>query len=275
MSALLLGLGAGLGWGVSDFLGGLASRRGAIFAVLALAQLAGSALLACILLAVRPEIPSAPALGWGLAAGLAGAVGVAALYRGMAVGSIGIVAPISAMAVIVPVAVGLARGERPAALVSLGIVVAIVGSILAGRSPGPTGGSSGAGLATIAALGFGWGFVFIDIAAEEGAIWAFSMARLASTVLLVGAALVVMGLPLLARRVAALAMTAGTIEAGSGLAFAAATTVGLLSVVSVLSSLYPAVTVALAFVILGERLGRVQWVAVALVLAGVAAIAAG
>lgn len=274
MSALLLGLGAGVGWGVSDFLGGLASRRAALLAVLTVSQLAGLVLMLGVLAVTTPSIPGASALGWAVLAGLAGGAGVFALYRGMAIGSISIIAPISALAVIVPVAVGLARGERPDRVVMFGIVLAIVGSVLAGRVPGEAS-ARGVGTAVLAALGFGWGFVFIDLAAEDGAIWAFATARGTASIAILAAALAVLGIPVLRREVALLSGAAGSVEACAGLAFAAATTVGLLSVVSVLSSLYPAVTVGLAYVVLGERLGRVQWVAVALVLAGVAAIAAG
>jgi len=274
VSALLLGLGAGFGWGISDFLGGLASRRGPLIAVLTVSQLAGLVLMFAILATATPALPSAPALGWAVLAGLAGGIGVFALYRGMAIGSISIIAPISALAVVVPVAVGLARGERPEDLEMVGIVLAIIGSVLAGKVPGKAS-TSGVGIAILAALGFGWGFVFIDLAAEDGAIWAFTTARAAASVAILATALMVLGIPRLAREVAVIAGAAGSIEASAGLAFALATTVGLLSVVSVLSSLYPAVTVGLAFIVLGERLGRTQWLAVSLVLVGVAAIAAG
>jgi drug/metabolite transporter (DMT)-like permease len=112
----------------------------------------------------------------------------------MAIGSISIIAPISALAVVVPVAVGLVRGERPASLVMFGIVVAIVGSVLAGYAPGEAT-TNGVGMAMLAALGFGSGFVFIDIAAEDGAIWAFTTARGASTIAIVAVAVAMLGDP--------------------------------------------------------------------------------
>jgi drug/metabolite transporter (DMT)-like permease len=275
VSALVLGLGAGLGWGVSDFLGGLAGRRARLFAVLTVAQLTGLALMLVVLGLRTPPVPSSAALGWAALAGVSGAIGIVGLYRGLAVGSMSLIAPVSSLAVLVPVVVGLARGERPAPIVAVGLALAIAGSVLAGWAPGAAS-TRGLWLAVVAALGFGGGFVFIDQAAEEGALWAFTASRVASAVIITAVALALLGgVPRIGRPNALLAGAAGLTEATAGLAFAAATTVGLLSVVSVLSSLYPAVTIALAYVVLGERLGPVQRVAVALVLAGVGAIAYG
>ena len=274
MSALFLGVGAGVGWGVSDFLGGFAGRKGRLFAVLAYAQIAGLAVMLGLVAITSPPALGVGASAWAVLAGLSGGAGVIALYRGMAVGSMSLIAPISAMAVVVPVAAGLLQGERPATVVSVGIVLAIMGSVLAGWAPGKAS-TKGLGMAVLAALGFGFGFVFIDIAAESGALWAFTTSRLGSAALIISVAVATLGIPRLRGSVGLLAGSAGAVEASAGLAFAAATTVGLLSVVSVLSSLYPAVTLCLAFVVLGERLGGVQWVAVTLLLAGVGAIAAG
>lgn len=274
MSALFLGIGAGVGWGVSDFLGGLAGRKGRLFAVLAFSQIAGLIVMLTLVAILTPPLLGGMASLWAVLAGLAGGAGVIALYRGLAVGSMSLIAPISALAVVVPVAAGLIQGERPAALVSAGILLAIIGSVMAGYAPGKAT-TTGVGMAVLAALGFGFGFVFIDIAAEEGALWAFTTSRIGSAVLIIGVAAATLGVPRLRRSVAVLASSAGAVEASAGLAFAAATTVGLLSVVAVLSSLYPAITLGLAFVVLGERLGGIQWVAVVLLLAGVAAIAAG
>lgn len=275
MTAALLGLAASLGWGISDFLGGFVSRRARLVEVLLVAQVTGLVVILLVLAARAPALPSMVELGWSVATGFAGAVGIAGLYRALKIGSMSLVAPITALAVLVPVMAGVIGGERPALLVALGLVVAICGSALAGWAPGAAD-TRGLGTAIVAALGFGFGFVFIDRAAEGGVLWAFTGARVTSTLLLGAIALIALGgLPRMSPSTFALSAGTGLVESAAGVSFAAATTIGLLSVVSVLASLYPVVTIGLAFVVLRERLGPAQWTAVILVLSGVVAITMG
>ncbi len=278
MLAILLGLVSSASWGVADFLGGVASRRAPVLAVVALSQATGLVLAGLLLAVLRPEIPTAGDLGLGMLAGLCGVLGLVAFYRGMAIGSISIIAPISALGALVPLVADLARGRSPGALALTGMVVALAGASLAARAPGPAS-RTGAGLALIAALGFGLFFALLgEVASDGSAIWALASARAASAPLAVIGAIVIVGAAgPAALRGATLVMVvvSGILDASANLLFAAGTGHGLVSVVAVLGSLYPVVTVALAGAILGERLSRLQAMGAALALGGVVMIAAG
>ena len=277
MTAIALALGASLVYGLGDFLGGLKSRALHVATVLALSQLAGLAAILVWLLLSEDAFPGGGALGWAAGAGIGGAAGLAALYRGLAIGAMGIVAPISAVAAAVPFTVGVAGGERPGALQVAGIAVALAGVALASREPAAQGGarSAGVGLALVAAAGFGLYFVCMDRAAEESVAWAVASARSVSVVLALGAVFALgASLRPAARHLPAVAAV-GLCDVGANVLFALASTRGYLSVVSVLTSLYPVVTVALAALLLHERIARTQRVGVAGALAGAALITAG
>ena len=191
-----------------------------------------------------------------------------------------VVAPISATAAAVPVLVGLAEGERPSGLQFAGMAIALAGVILASREPIVDGAAppnrTAIGLALVAAAGFGTFFVGLDRASEHADVsWVIVVSRSCSLVLLVIAALAIR--PALPRDGASLATLGmiGVLDLGANGLYALATQEGLLSVVSVLGSLYPAVTVVLARVVLAERVARIQEVGVVLALAGVVAISAG
>ena len=277
MAAILLALGASLSYGVGDFLGGLTSRRAHVLAVLLVSQAAGAAAVAVwVVLAGEPFLGSRATLA-AAAAGLCGGVGLAGLSRGMAIGAMGVVAPISGVAAAIPFTVGIASGDRPSPLQIVGALVALVGLALVSRTSNElgTGIAAGVGLALVAALGFGFYFVFLDIAADDSAPWAVLVARLASStiaLLAVLAARVSLAMP---RRLLIAVLGVGACDVGANVLFALATTRGLVSVVSVLTSLYPAITVALAALLLRERLGPVQLAGAAAVLAGAALLAAG
>jgi drug/metabolite transporter (DMT)-like permease len=189
----------------------------------------------------------------------------------------GVVAPLSSTAAVIPLVVGLATGDRPRALQGMGVAVALVGVLLASREAGEHGGSvsKGAGLALVSAVGFGCFFLAIDKASDSDVLWAVCVNRTVSVALL--------GLALLATRPklglhpADLRMLAvvGVLDILANGFFALAATKGLVSVVSVLASLYPVMTVILARVVLKERLRGVQRIGAALALAGVALISAG
>ncbi|MBA2383101.1 MAG: DMT family transporter, partial [Actinobacteria bacterium] len=199
------------------------------------------------------------------------------LYRGMAIGAMGIVAPISAVAAAIPFSVGVASGERPGALQLVGVLIALLGVGLASRQPVRLGGgrAAGVGLALLAAAGFGIYFVLFDQAADGGLPWAVVTARAASSAIAVGAALAGgIALRVGSRHLPAL-VAIGVCDVGANVLFGLATTRGYLSVVSVLAALYPVVTMALAAVILHERLAACQRLGVAGALAGAALISAG
>lgn len=279
MGALVLALAASLSWGLGDFLGGLASRRVAVATVLALSQGVGLAAVTVGVAVSGAAPPGATELAAACAAGVGGAVGLAALYRGLAIGAMGVVAPISATAAVLPFTVGLATGDRPSAIQLGGVALALMGVVLVSREPAgrelPATRAAGVGLALLAAAGFGTYFVLLDVAADGGAGWAVLGARGTSTVLAVGAVLV-LSAPLRAPRplLPAIALV-GLFDVGANVLFGLAASRGLVSVVSVLASLYPVVTVALARLVLGERLAAGQRLGAAAALAGAALVTAG
>jgi drug/metabolite transporter (DMT)-like permease len=283
--AVAFGLGSSLCWGLADFFGGLQSRKRAMLAVLLVSQGVALALLLPVAFALADEGPSASAVGWAALGGSAGVVALAAFYRGLAIGTMSVVAPISATGAAVPVLVGLAEGERPGVLQVAGMAAALVGVILAARECEPAedagdehraAGRAAIGLALVAAVGFGTFFVGVDKASATAEVpWVIVVSRSCSLVLVLIAALVARpDLPRDAGSVGALAMI-GVLDLGANGLFALATTEGLLSVVAVLGSLYPAVTVVLARFVLAERVSGSQQIGIGLTLAGVIAISAG
>jgi drug/metabolite transporter (DMT)-like permease len=258
---------------------------GAVLAVLLVSQGVALVLLLPFALALADEGPSAAAIGWAALGGSAGVIALGAFYRGLAIGTMSVVAPISATGAAVPVLVGLAEGERPGLLQVAGMVAALAGVILASRESEPSedmgaahrkAGRASVGLALVAAVGFGTFFVGVDRASATAEVpWVIVISRSCSLLLVLVAALVTRpDLPRDAVSFGALAMV-GMLDLGANGLFALATTKGLLSVVAVLGSLYPAVTVVLARLVLAERVSRLQEVGIGLTLAGVVAISAG
>lgn len=277
MLAIGLALAASASWGLGDFLGGLTARRLHVLTVLVVQQVFGLGVAAAWVLLSGDGFPGWTAAGWAGAAGVSGCLGIGALYRGMAIGAMGIVAPISAVAAVIPFAVGIGSGERPGALQVVGIALALVGVAVASREPAHQGGgrSAGIGLALLAALGFGLYFVFADRAADASVPFAVATARGVSLAVALGAALLV-GVSLRPGRSFLPALVViGICDVGANMLFSVATTHGYLSVVSVLSALYPVVTVALAALVLHERVAPSQRAGVAGALAGAALITAG
>jgi drug/metabolite transporter (DMT)-like permease len=276
VTAIALALGASLCWGTGDFLGGLGARRMSTLTVLAVSAFAGLVAVAVLVAVQGDGPPPGEAIALAACAGLAGAVGLGALFRGMAVGAIAVVAPISSAAAVIPVVVGLVMGDRPSGLQLAGMAVVLVGVALASREPG-TGErrlATGVPLALLAALGFGLYFLLMDPASDDGALWAVLVARSASTVAATAVALALRaGLPRAGDL--PLLVTVGIFDASANAMLAVALTKGLVGLVAVLSSLYPVVTVLLARAVLGERVARAQRTGVALALGGVAVIAAG
>jgi drug/metabolite transporter (DMT)-like permease len=276
--AALLALGGALSWGVGDFFGGLASRRLAVLTVLAVSQAIGLAGVALWVVVAGDPVPAVSELLPAAGAGVAGAIGLGALYRGLAVGAMGIVAPISAASPLVPLAFDAFHGLVPTALQWLGIALVLTGIVTLSREPSADGGrrvAAGAGLAVIAAVGFGLFVVGIDAGADESAPWAVVAARSASVFVVVVAALL-SSTSLRPPRTLLLTLVAiGVFDTGANILVAAATTHGAAGVVAVLSALYPVVTVILARIVLGERLSSSRRVGGVVAIAGAALVAAG
>jgi drug/metabolite transporter (DMT)-like permease len=277
--AVLLALVASSCWGVADFIGGLRSRRVALPVVLAFVEGTGLVLVLALIALESEQLPSTRALLLSLAAGLAGVLGLGAFYRALAIGTMSIVAPISATAVALPVVLGVATGDRLSAVTSAGLACAVVGVVLASREADEGTGRAAAGRASIAlalaaAVGFGSYFALSDAAADESVLWLLVVARI--VVLPVLAAIVLVRRPPRPTRPDALALVAaGTLDVSATGLYGLANTKGALSIVSVVGSLYPVTTVLLARAVLGERIRAVQTAGILAALAGVALIAAG
>jgi len=279
--AVVLSLSSSLCWGLADFLGGLQSRRVPVLAVLLVSQLAGLIAIAIGVAIARPHMPDLLDLWPAAAGGLAGAVALGAFYRALAIGTMSIVAPISATSAALPVIVGVATGDRPTAVQLVGIAAAVIGVVLASREldqdvpEKAVSGRASIGLALVAALGFGVFFIGIKGGADISVPWSLLVARATSvTAILIVVLAARIPVPTAPRQLGKLAIV-GVLDAGANGLYAAAATEGLLSVVAVLGALYPVVTVVLARAVLGERVRRIQEVGMVAALAGVALIAAG
>ena len=234
-----------------------------------------------ILIAARGK--GAPDLGRLLPAAAGGLAGIAALtafYRALAIGTMSIVAPIAATGVVLPVAVGVAGGDRPAVVQVVGIIAATAGVVLASREVAAEGEARRISrlsvlLALVAALGFGSFAVGLRPSARADVLWALLSARI-SAVALVAAAFAVRRPRMRGGRSLILPLAAtGILDVSANGLYAVATRHGLLSIVAVASSLYPLVTVLLARVVLGEQVRRIQELGIAAAVAGIVLIAAG
>jgi uncharacterized membrane protein len=275
MFAAALALAAAVSWGIGDFLGGLKSRTLRPIAVLIVAQPIGGALLG-IWVAIRGEGPPGTEVLWASLAAIFGTIGLIAFYRGMAAGALSIVAPIAGAGAAIPVVWGLARGDHPTAYQELGFVAALVGVVLASfeRRPEAARLAAGVGWAAIAMVAFGAYYVPMHAASQGDFLWAAFVFRLTSTALVAAAWLALR--PPSARRADLPALAAiGVLDTGGNVFFAAASEHGLVSVVSILASLYPVVTVLLARAVLHERVHRSQELGIALALSGIVLISAG
>lgn len=282
MLAALLALASSMSWGLADFLGGLQSRRHALLAVLVLSQGAALVVIVVVVAAGAPIEHDAAATAWAAGAGTLGILALTAFYRALAIGTMSIVAPLSATGAAVPVLVGLASGERPQGVQILGMVLALVGVMLAARERADADAHArrtnrtAVLLALVAAVGFGSFFAGMDRAEERADVaWVLLAARAPEVMLLLVVCAVLR--PPLPRSPAALGTIAaiGLLDLLANLLFVLATGRGLLSVVGVLGALYPAVTVLLARAVLHERLTRAQDAGVLVTLVGVVALAAG
>jgi drug/metabolite transporter (DMT)-like permease len=277
--AVILALGAAVAWGAADFLGGLKSRAVATLVVVAFGQATGLVLVAAVVAVRGDDAPETRFFVYAALAGLAGAVGIGALYRGLAVGAMSIVAPITATGAVIPVAVGVGTGERPTGLQGAGLALALGGVVLAARQQGGEDlrgqVAAGVGLALLAALGIGSFLVALDAASEGGVAWALLVQRTVCLgLVLVAAVLVRSDFSFSPADVAPL-LAIGALDMAANALFAVASTRGLVSLVAVVASLYPVTTVLLARVLLGERIAAAQQLGVAGALAGVVLITGG
>ena len=275
--AALLALAASLSWGVGDFLGGVKARVLPSLLVMAASQPFGLAALG-VAVAVRGTGIPGPEVAWSALAAVAGTVGLFAFYRGMAAGAMSVVVPLAAVAAAIPVIWGLAQGDRVSFLQELGFVAALGGGLMTSleRRGDRARFASGTGWAVLALLGFGCYYIPLHASATHDWLWPSLIFR-AVSVTLAWAALLLSRQRVRGVRSHLAALAAiGLLDTGGNTLFAAASSShGLLSVVSVLASLYPVITVLLARLMLGERVQRTQDAGVLLVLVGVVLITAG
>lgn len=272
--AALLALTAAAAYGAGDFLGGLASRREPTTAVVLWSHVVGLMFMLVTAPLIGGEL-TAEALAVGAASGLVGAIAVTLFYRALATGAMSVVAPVAGLlSAAVPVIAGVGGGERPGAIALIGIGLALPAIMLVSRERPEHDAPAAAqvrafGLALVAGLGFGLFFVMLDGAGDGTGIWPLVGARIASVTLFagLGAARLTAAAP--PRAAAVTAVGAGLLDAGANVCYLLALSHGLLSVVSVLTALYPAGTVVLARVVLRERMTRTQQTG--LVVAGLAA----
>ena len=278
IGAVAVALIAAVVYGAGDFLGGLASRRSSTFSVVVWSQAAGFLVLAAAL----PFLPGSPHpadFGWGALCGIAGAAAVGLLYRGLAIGTMGVISPITALlAALIPVVYGVAvRGQTPSALAAAGIAVALVAVIAISAGPVESAARARLGLAEAFGAGalFGVFFVLLAQTRADAGLWPLVGARTASFAAF-GAIGLIARIPIVPARPALRYIVAGGIcDMLANVLYVIAAHGGALAIVAVLTALYPASTVALAAVFLHERLQPVQWAGVALALAGIACITAG
>jgi len=271
---VLLALGAALGWGAADFLGGLKSRTVPMLAVLLVTQTTALLLLIAVLTAFGEPLPARRYLLYAATAGLAEGIGVAALYRGLAVGTMSLVAPVASVAPAVPLVAGLLLGEVPRPLQVVGLLLAVTGVILTScreRTPGQ--GSRKLASSTfyglLSAAGFGVFFVALDAASEGSIPWALFVARSSAVLLLLVFAFSGHFRLALARADVPLLLLIGVLIVAADAMYATATTLGLLGIVAVVGALHTVVTIGLARVFLRERIARWQELGIVACIVGV------
>ena len=279
--AVIFALASAVVYGAADFMGGMATRRSGAFAVVVWSQLAGLLALGLAVAVLQQRLPQAGDLGWGAVGGIGGGTGVVLLYRGLSIGRMSVVAPTAAVfAAALPVLVGVGLGERPHPAAVVGVIVALLAIVLV--SSGPAGpaealstGRARPGLLEAVGAGIGFAVFFVCLAqtAADAGLWPLISARVSIAVAALAAVATRSSLrpaPGSSGRIALV----GLLDTAANLLYLLASRQGLLSLVAVVVSLYPASTVLLARFVLQERLTARQLVGLGAAAAGVALIAA-
>jgi drug/metabolite transporter (DMT)-like permease len=276
--AIVLSLLAAAAYGVSDFVGGVFSKRVSPWSVAFVGALAGSAVVAAFA-AVDGGDPQRADYAWGLLAGVGNGLGTAFLYRGLSSGRMGVVAPVSGVgAALLPVVVGLVSGERPGPVVWMGMLVALPAIWLVASEPAVTetaGPRSGLSDGVLAGLGFGTLFAALAQIPEESGFLPLAFNQLVAAVLIAVVAGALRSAWVPRERAAYAGVISGSLGALATGLFLIATHEGYLTVSAVIVSLYPAFTVLLAFSVLREHVHRIQGLGLALCAVAVALVAGG
>jgi drug/metabolite transporter (DMT)-like permease len=271
---------ASIAYGAADFLGGLATKRGStVFAAVVCSQATGLLLVLLALPFLPPASPTAADLAWGAASGLAGGIGLGLLYRGLAVGVMSVVAPVTAVcAVIIPVAVGVAFGERPTGSAGAGVALAVVAIVLISQSAqGESGRRATTGVATAIASGIAIGIflVCLERTGKSAGLWPLVPARVASVGLFAIAGLLARQKLVPRRESWPIVAGGGSLDMVANILYLLAVRQGPLSIVATLTSLYPASTILLARIVLRERLRLIQQAGVACAVLAIVLIVSG
>ncbi len=273
IAAVAFGLASAISWGAGDFSGGLATKRTPVLTVLAISHVVGLLLVVGLALLWGEVVPPNVDLAWGFAAGMAGVVGIAALYRALAIGRMGLVAPVSGViTAALPALFGMITEGLPSTLTLAGFGLALLGVWLVAGAGGTGAGHAGLGLALLAGCGFGIFFILVDRAGASAVFWPLAAARCGSLVLVLPFALARHQLTRPEPRLLAIVLLAGTLDVAGNAFFVLATQSGRLDIAAILSSLYPASTVLLAALLLGERVTRPQMAGIGAVLAAIVLI---
>jgi drug/metabolite transporter (DMT)-like permease len=268
------GLASAASWGAGDFSGGLAARRWSVFAVTVAARCAGVSLLLALAAGLREPGLSGAGLGWAGAAGVMGSIGLAALYRALAVGQMGVVAPVSGvLSAGLPVLFTVLVRGLPTAAQMTGFGLAMASVWMLSRPQGPAGGPGGFGLAVLSGVGFGGFLVLIAQASQSTWLWPLAVANMTSLATLLLLALATRQMERPSPGSLPFALLAGVLDVAGNACFLLAAQLGRLDTAAVLSSLYPASTVVLAWAVLRERVSPLQAAGIVVALAAIALIA--
>jgi drug/metabolite transporter (DMT)-like permease len=272
--AYFLAISSAALYGAADFLGGLASRRAGTIAVVVWSQASGLVMLVLLLPLLGSTSPSRSDFIWGAVAGIAGSIGVGLLYRALAIGTMAVVAPTTAVcAVVIPVLAGVLAGERLGVFTVTGMLLAIVAIVLVSQEKGHAHvARKGIGIAFLSGVAIGFFFLALARTSPAAGMWPLVASRALSLVLFGALGLVSAHQLRLPAPVAKIAIAGGVVDMAANALYLAATRYGALSVVVTLASLYPASTVLLARVVLGERLSTLQVAGVGCALAAIVLI---
>jgi drug/metabolite transporter (DMT)-like permease len=275
-ATVLFGLVSALAWGSGDFGGGLTSRRTSVFGVALISQIVGIALAIGVAIVRAEGLPTPVDIGWSILGGVVGGIGIVSLYRGLAVGRMGIVAPVTGvLAAIIPVVAGIVLEGWPDALVMIGIGVAFVAVILVSRVAEEGGGRAGLGLALLSGTTIGLFGVFIAQISDGHVFGPLAIVRGAEALLIVGVIIATRTAWRPAPRLVPVILGIGVLDMTGNGFYILAVQSGALAVASVVSSLYPVTTVILAAVILHERVTRSHAVGIGLAVLAIVLIGVG
>jgi drug/metabolite transporter (DMT)-like permease len=275
-SVVLFGLASAIAWGAGDFGGGWASRRGSVFGISLIVQVVGLILYTGFAIVAREPIPGPSALLVSVAAGVAVTIGIIGLYQGLAVGRMGVVAPVTGLiAAVMPVVAGIVRDGPPASPVLAGIVLALAAVVLVSRAPGSAGTRSGLELAIVAGVGIGAFNILVGELPEGqvfGPLVAIKLTAAAVIITVLVAGRRTLRMP---ARLIPIAAAGGVFDMAGNAFYVLATQAGRLDVAATLSSLYPVTTILLAMAFLGERVTRSHALGIAVAMAAIVLISTG